>query len=236
MLSAEFLPAFGGIDIWSFRGPGRMSFDLLAPHYRWMEFVLAGNKLQACRTTFLQEVADRKNVLILGEGNGRFLLNCRRALASAHITCVDASSRMLRSARKRLARHGLRSREIEFIHIDALRWKPCPNSFDLIVTHFFLDCFSGDQLEQLIRTVAQASTANAEWLLADFQVPDGGWKRVRARIVHVLMYAFFRAATRLPAKALTCPDPFLAANGFALRSRRLSEWGLLHTDRWAKVP
>ena len=30
------------------------SFDLLAPHYRWMEFVLAGRKLQECRTVFLQ--------------------------------------------------------------------------------------------------------------------------------------------------------------------------------------
>ena len=212
-----------------------MSFDLLAPHYRWMEFVLAGNKLQACRTTFLKEVADRKKVLILGEGNGRFLLNCRRVLASAHITCVDASSRMLRSAQERLARHGVCSREIEFIHIDALRWQPCANSFDLIVTHFFLDCFRADQLEQLIRSVAGAATANAEWLLADFQLPVAGWRRFRARIIHLLMYAFFRAVTRLPAKTLTCPDPFLAANGFALRSRRWSEWGLLHTDRWAKV-
>jgi ubiquinone/menaquinone biosynthesis C-methylase UbiE len=212
-----------------------MSFDLLAPHYRWMECVLAGNKLQACRTTFLEEVADRKNVLILGEGNGRFLLNCRRVLASAHVTCVDASSRMLRSAQKRLARHGLSSHEIEFIQTDALRWKPDPNSFDLIVTHFFLDCFRADQVEQLVRTVAGAATSNAEWLLADFQVPVAGWRRFRARTIHLLMYAFFRAVTGLPAKTLTCPDPFLAANGFVLRSRRLREWGLLHTDRWTKV-
>lgn len=197
--------------------------------------MLAGNKLQACRTTFLQEVADRKNVLILGEGNGRFLLNCRRVLASAHITCVDASSRMLRLAQKRLARHGLCSREIEFMRIDALRWKPCPDSFDLIVTHFFLDCFRADQLEQLIRSVAGGATVNAEWLLADFHIPASGWRCFRARIIHLLMYAFFRAVTRLPAKTLTCPDTFLTANGFVLRSRRLSEWGLLHTDRWAKA-
>src|SRR5439155_22241467 len=33
-----------------------MSFDTLAPHYRWMEFILAGKKLQRCRTAFLDEI------------------------------------------------------------------------------------------------------------------------------------------------------------------------------------
>src|SRR5689334_20170063 len=113
-----------------------MSFDLLAAHYRWLEFVLAGDKLQSCRTAFLGEVRRRQSVLILGEGNGRFLLHCRRALASAHITCVDASAPMLRLAQQRLARRGLSLREIEFIHTDALQWKPPAHSFDLIVTHF----------------------------------------------------------------------------------------------------
>jgi ubiquinone/menaquinone biosynthesis C-methylase UbiE len=212
-----------------------MSFDVLAPHYRWLEFVLAGDKLQACRTAFLEEVPRRQRVLILGEGNGRFLLNCRQTLASAHITCVDASSRMLKLAQQRLAKRGLSLREIEFVHADVLEWKPRAGSFDLIVTHFFLDCFRVDQLERLIRVLAEAASADAEWLIADFQLPAAGWPRFRARIIHILMYAFFRTVTRLPAKTLTCPDPLLAANGFVLKSRRLSEWGLLHADRWTKV-
>jgi len=72
-----------------------MSFDQIAPHYRWMEFVLAGRKLQGCRTEFLGRLNDAEKVLIVGEGNGRFLLECRRRLSQAHVTCVDASERML---------------------------------------------------------------------------------------------------------------------------------------------
>src|SRR5690349_9347963 len=72
-----------------------MSFDVLAPHYRWMEFVLAGEKLQRCRTAFLDSTGGAKNILILGEGNGRFLLECRRKFPDGQITCVDASARML---------------------------------------------------------------------------------------------------------------------------------------------
>ena len=54
-----------------------MSFDVLAPHYRWMELVCAGEKLQGCRTAQLAHVLAARHILILGEGNGRFLVLMR---------------------------------------------------------------------------------------------------------------------------------------------------------------
>ena len=209
-----------------------MSFDALAPHYRWMEFVLAGNKLQRCRTAFLSHVSPRKSVLILGEGNGRFLLECRRTLKDARITCVDASSRMLALARKRLQDGALSLGRVEFVHADGLAWSPPVRAFDLIVTHFVLDCFSPKQLEQVVSSLAGAATTDAAWLLADFQVPPVGLSRYRALLIHRVMYLFFRLATRLPARNLAFPDDLLRANNFVLSERQLSEWGLLHTDKW----
>jgi SAM-dependent methyltransferase len=211
-----------------------MSFDALAPHYRWMEFVLAGDKLQRCRTAFLNEVSNRRSVLIVGEGNGRFLVECRRKLETANITCVDASSRMLALARKRVRDAGLSVEKIEFVHADALRWKPPQGAFDLVVTHFFLDCFPAEQLRQVVSALASAATADATWLLSDFQVPDRGLRRYRAQAIHRAMYLFFGLATRLPARNLTVPDGLLSVNNFALGERRLSEWGLLHSDRWER--
>jgi len=211
-----------------------MSFDALAPHYRWMEFVLAGNKLQRCRTAFLTQVAGRKRVLIVGEGNGRFLLACRRTLKHARIICLDASVRMLALAKARLQSSGLGLDGIEFIHADALGWEAPAAAFDLIVTHFFLDCFRPEQLERILALLAGAATLDAAWLLADFQVPPAGLRRYRALLIHRAMYLFFRYATRLPAWSLTVPDTFLEAHGFALRQRRLSEWGLLRSDRWER--
>ena len=168
-----------------------MSFDALAPHYRWMEWLLAGNKLQRSRTAFLDRVADAQNVLIAGEGNGRFLLECRRRLPSARVTVLDASGGMIAAARRRVRAAGLDLRPIEFVQGDVLSWKPRAGAHDLVVTHFFLDCFTEPQVERVVGAPRRGAGRGATWLLADFQVPASGTARLRARAIHALMYGFF---------------------------------------------
>jgi ubiquinone/menaquinone biosynthesis C-methylase UbiE len=213
---------------------GSMSFDRIAPHYRWMEFVLAGEKLQRCRTAFLDLVGAPKDVLILGEGHGRFLLECRRRIPSALITCVDSSERMLAVARQRLKRTGLPEERVRFVHADALSWNGSAAAADLLVTQFFLDCFRADQLGPLVARLASLSKPEAAWLVADFQAPAGGIPRLRACLLLNAMYAFFRTVTRLPASHLTNPDSFIQRHGFTLRKRIESEWGLLRSDLWTR--
>lgn len=212
-----------------------MSFDLLAPHYRWMEFVLAGGKLQRCRTTFLDEIPAARNILLLGEGNGRSLVECCRRFPNARLTCVDASGPMLTQACRRLARHALEASHVEFIQADILNWTPAGGTYDLIITNFFLDCFRADQLEQIISRIATATASDANWLIADFHLPAAGPKRLRSRLILWSMYAFFRTMTRLPAKRLTVPDPFLERADFNLHRRTESEWSLLHSDWWMRT-
>jgi ubiquinone/menaquinone biosynthesis C-methylase UbiE len=211
-----------------------MSFDLLAPHYRWMEFILAGEKLQRCRTAFLDKIPAARNVLLLGEGHGRCLVECRRRWTHSRITCVDASQRMLAQARRRLTRHRMESGHVDFVQADVLNWTPAGKGYDLIVTNFFLDCFRAEQLGPIISQLAGAAAPNANWLLADFQTARAGLKRMRSRLILWTMYSFFRAVTRLPARKLTAPDLFLERAGFSLQRRTETEWGLLHSDWWRR--
>jgi len=211
-----------------------MSFDLLAPHYRWMEFILAGGKLQRCRTAFLDEIPAARNILLLGEGNGRSLDECRRRFTGARITCIDASEAMLVQARRRLASRKLDANQVEFIHADILNWTVSDENYDLIVTNFFLDCFRAEQLEQIISRISAVTAPGANWLVADFQLASGWASRIRSRVILWSMYLFFRTATRLPAKKLTSPDSSLERAGFGLHRRTESEWGLLHSDWWVK--
>ncbi len=212
----------------------RPGFDVLAPHYTWMEKLLAGPRLQRCRTTWLDGVADRRNILVAGLGHGPVLRELLARSPHAHVTCVDASAGMLAAAEKRAYRAGLDMPRLTFVHAVLPDWQPPAGRYDAIVTNFFLDCFGGDELRAVIGVLAGASAPGARWVVADFAVPPRGLARWRARLVHALMYAFFRVVTGLGAVRLTAPDKLLAAQGFALAGRRTSEWGLLQADLWVR--
>ncbi|MGP8201851.1 MAG: class I SAM-dependent methyltransferase [Limisphaerales bacterium] len=208
------------------------NFDRLAPHYGWMEWVLAGSKLQRCRAAFLEAPPAPRRALIVGPGRGRFVVELLRLHPDLRCTCIDSSRRMLEATRRRLAAHGLDAGRVEFVHADILQWQPPRAAYDLIVTHFVLDCFRPEQLARVLPSLAQAAAPDARWLLADFREPAAGPARWRARAILELMYLFFRWAAALPAAELTPPDSLLAQCGFKLCERRTFEWGLLHSDLW----
>ena len=212
-----------------------MGFDLLAPVYPAMEFVLAGRKLQRCRTAFFEKIPTPRNILLLGEGHGRCLVACRRRFPEARIVCLDSSRGMLIRASRSLELSGEGRGGVEFLHRDIRDWRPPDFHFDLVITNFFLDCFDAGELAILIPKVAGGCRKDATWLIADFQKAENGWRRRRSRAILWLMYRFFRATTGIPATELISPDPYLRSEGFALLDHKESEWGLLKCDWWRRT-
>jgi len=209
-----------------------MSFDTLAPYYRYLEFVLAGGILQRCRTSYLVEAAECRRALLLGEGPGRFLVELMRTNPSVEVICVERSPAMIEAARRQLG--GPDRRRVRFEQVDVRTWQAPVGVFDLVVTNFFLDCFRREELQSLVMKVAASARPDARWLLADFREPETGWRRWRARMVLKLMYGCFRWATGLSAARLTPPDGFLENAGFRLAGRRLANFGLAHSDLWRR--
>jgi ubiquinone/menaquinone biosynthesis C-methylase UbiE len=208
-----------------------MSFDTLAPHYRWLETALAGRVLQRARLHHLPSLQHATHALLVGEGPGRFLQALRAARPDLPVTVVDVSAGMLAQARRADPRG-----PTTFVRADLRTWEPPPGAFDAIVTSCVLDCFNADSLEKVVSRLARAATFDACWLLTDFAVPAQGWRRWRARRVHGLMYRSFRIVTRLEARELTPPDPFLRAAEFELIDRSTFNHGLLHADLWQRRP
>ena len=74
---------------------------------------------------------------------------------------------------------------------------------DATAWRFRLDCYAllsrlfqcPTNVRRLVANLAEAAKPDAEWLLADFQIPPSGLCRYRAQLIHILMYAFF---VRLP--------------------------------------
>lgn len=207
-----------------------MNFDRLAPYYDWMEALTAGGRLQQARTTWLDELDGRRRILSAGEGHGRFAAACAARHPAAEITCIDASGAMVARARSRTREM---SGQFRWHCGDLLAWEPA-GMFDAVATCFFLDCFPPATLDRVVARLASCATADALWLVVDFQIPPRGLRHWRARAVHALMYAFFRRVTALPARRLSPPDELLRAHGFALEGRREFNWGLIHADLWRR--
>lgn len=214
-----------------------MSFDALAPWYRTLEWIAFGDDLQRCRVACLGEIAAPKRALILGEGNGRFLCELLRLHPEVEVDCVDASERILRLAGQRVSDElGDRGERVQFLHQDITSWSPRERRYDLVVTHFVLDCFAGAQLAAIVKKLARATADDANWLLADFCVPSDGMARLRARGWLAAMYLFFRVTARIQASELIDPTPFLRAEGFALARRHLFRRGIAKSDLWGREP
>lgn len=210
-----------------------MSFNRLAPHYRRLEWLLAGPRLQRCRLAHLERLAGCRAVLLAGEGHGRFLTAARRRWPDLSLVYLDASAAMQRTARNALQSAGLSEQGIGFITTDLRSWTS-PPVFDAVVTQFALDCFDGQELPGVIDALAGALRPTACWLWADFQVPDCGWRHWRARMIVAAMYAVFRPATGLSARRVESVASPLRARGFVLQDRVESEWGLLAAEYWTR--
>jgi len=211
-----------------------MSFDTLAPYYRALELVTAGGLLQRGRTAFLPEASRSRRALLLGEGPGRFLVALLRANVEVEVTCVDASGRMIAQAAREIADHGLSPTRVRFEQADARAWPSHLAGFDLVATHFYLDCFDAEELERLVASIGRAAAAEATWLLTDFRLPPHGWRRWRGRVLLAALYAFFRTFAGLSASRLTPPDAYLEASGFQLAGRRLANFGFVQSDLWTR--
>jgi hypothetical protein len=211
-----------------------MNFDRLAAHYHWLEKIFAGGLMQRCRTAFLARTKHCRRALLVGEGTGKFLVELLRFNPQIQITCVEQCEGMIQQTRRRLATEKQDGARVQFQQMDALDWKPPSEKFDLVVTNFFLDCFRAGQLQKIVPLLAESTSDDAVWLLADFRVPESGWRRWRAKIILAMLYAFFKLTTALSANRLTPPDRFLTDAGFNLVDRRCASFGLAHSDFWRR--
>jgi ubiquinone/menaquinone biosynthesis C-methylase UbiE len=212
-----------------------VSFDAIAPWYRTLEWIAFGDYLQRCRVACLGDVVAPRRALIVGEGNGRFLRELLRVHPGVEVDCIDASQRMLQLAQQRLERElPDRLEHVRLLQHDLNSWRPSEHHYDLLVTHFFLDCFAEMQLAAIVRKLAQAATENANWLLADFCVPPKGVARLRARAWLAVMYRFFRLTAGIDARQLIDPTLFLRDEGFALAQQHSFRKGILKSERWRR--
>ncbi len=209
---------------------GAPNFDKLVRAYRWMEYLSFGPMLWRCRTEFLPDMTHCRNALVIGDGDGRFTARLLKMNPAIRVDAIDASPAMLRT----LVRHaGPNAERLRTEVADARAWQPANTEpYDLIVTHFFLDCLTTDEVRSFAERIRSASTPNTLWVVSDFAVPCSLFGRIVARPMISALYGAFGILTGLAIRTLPNYVNALSESGFRMTRQRTRLWGLLVGQMW----
>lgn len=205
-------------------------YNRLASSYVWLERVAFGRALIKARLALLAELNGAKSILVLGEGDGRFLASLLEHLPHAQIVVIEQSPKMIARAKKRLTS----LKRVRFVCADALTVS-LDESFDVIVTCFFLDLFDDAQIAQLMQRVIPYLKLSGFWYYADFVVPRASLEKIYALLYLKLMFWFFAWQTSFKQTQLVNPHSFFLATGFTLKLERRSHFNFLTTRLYQKL-
>lgn len=212
--------------------PRLPQFNRVARLYQPGEYLSFGPLLERCRYFHLPALARSRRALVLGDGDGRFLARLLAAHPALHADAVDLSASMLRLLRNRARRSGTEPRLTTFC-ADA-RTFPLPAvRYDLVVTHFFLDCLTEAEAARLIARLQPHLAPGALWLVSEFQIPEGSRTRAAlARCLIAALYSVFRLLTGLRVRSLPPWKPLLARAAFRREASQTFLGGLLVSELW----
>jgi ubiquinone/menaquinone biosynthesis C-methylase UbiE len=206
------------------------NFNSLARIYRWMELLTFGPWLERCRCAFLGHLTECRRAAVLGDGDGRFTAQLLHTHSAIEIDAVDLSAAMLRTL---LRRAGHNAARVRVDCADARTWQPANPPYNLVVTHFFLDCLTEDEVRSLADTLRGALSPSGLWVVSEFAIPLGAFGGWIARPVVWLLYRAFGLLTGLAIRKLPDHAGGLHAAGFTLLERRCFLRGLLVAELWS---
>jgi ubiquinone/menaquinone biosynthesis C-methylase UbiE len=209
-----------------------VNFDPVARMYRWLEYLSFGPWLARCRSAQLAHLAGARHALLLGDGDGRFLLQLLAVNSGLRADVVDSSRSMLTILKRRVRHFG--GENIRLYLADGLEWEPIGHygHYDLIVSHFFLDCFFPDQLEQLFDRVLPHAQPDAQWVVSEFAIPRNPLAAFLARGIIASLYRVFGLLTGLPVRSLPDYAESMRRRGLVLSHERRFLAGLLRSELW----
>lgn len=190
-----------------------MNCDSLARWYRWLEYAAFGGALRRRREAFLFELGNPQKVLVLGDGDGRFLQVFCALYPEAQVDAVDISERMIELARRRVGDR------VTFHCMDARELSG--GEYDLAVAHFFFDCFEPEELTALLAKVRAKN-----WLVSEFRNTRWSWPALRG------LYLFFRVTTGLRVNSLPDHRGMLSGLGYRMQKEESAFGGLLASELW----
>jgi hypothetical protein len=130
---------------------------------------------------------------------------------------------------------GVHRHRISVHHADARQWLPGTSRYDLVVSHFFLDCLSTDEVTALAERLRPCTSDQTRWVVSEFAIPAGWFGKLVAQSLVTSLYLAFRLLTGLRVGRLPQHRSALSRAGFVLDQEFPSLDGLLVSEMWVRA-
>lgn len=212
----------------------KLSFDPLARPYKWLEYLTFGRSLENCRFNFLEDTKTARRALIFGDGDGRFTARMLAANSILQADVIDISPAMLRLLYEKLPPEA--QARVTLHTADAREFIPPENDYDLVVSHFFLDCFTAAEISDLLDHITPNLQPGTRWIVSDFNIPAGKFASYAGRIIIRSLYAAFGLITGLAVRQLPDYEKVLKDQQLELVQSKDLLGGLLVSQMWQYMP
>lgn len=203
-------------------------FDRLAPVYDLLADLAFLGRIHASQVALLPRIAPVERALILGGGTGRFLDAMLRRDVARRAISIDISSGMTQRTAARLRRSDLSQRvDLRSGGLEQIR---DGETFDLIVTHCFLDLFDDAELRAVVRRLDAALNPDGLWLFSDFST----YRSAARRAIITMLYSFFGWTCGLKPRRLPNFEAAFLGIGLTEQVRQRFALGLLEAQLFRK--
>ncbi|PWJ42499.1 class I SAM-dependent methyltransferase [Sediminitomix flava] len=170
-------------------------YDRIAFIYDKLVSLVFGKSIHKAQVAFLDKLEDGDKVLIVGGGTGWILEEIFKRIKPSKLIYVEASSEMIKLSEQRNVSK-LNHEYIEFIHSDSLLFASNVQ-FDVIITNFFLDLFTNEELQGWKSQILNLLKPRGFWFVSDFQLVYSSLDSYWQRVFSLFMHRFFKLFTSL---------------------------------------
>lgn len=206
--------------------------------YPYLEGLALGRQLMAARREAVAPLVRARNILVLGDGDGRFLAALMGSPFGGTVTSFDVSDAMVAKARTRLERAAPEAlRRVRWEVMDVTReteW-PLTVPVDAIVAQFFFDNFDTATVHSVVRRATRWAIPGAGWQVAEFRRAESigsAFGRLRQRLLLRILYTAFRWTAGIEATALPEWRTALVDCGWEIETRAGRRFSAVETSAW----
>lgn len=191
--------------------------------------------LERCRFHFLSQCRESRQALVLGDGDGRFTARLLKENPLVQADAIDSSGAMLRQLQNRVHRNVPQAdARLHAIHADVRGLRSGLRKYDLVVSHFFLDCLTEEEVATLVENLQPYCSQHAIWLISEFSILEKGWQRIVSQLLVRSLYLAFSWMTDLRIDRLPNYAKALQSHGFRKLGQQAFLRGLLVSEIWTR--